>query len=285
MKLSVCLSCLNEEKNLTRCLEAVKNIADETIVGIDDKTTDKSAEIAKTFTKNVFTLKHNDNFHILKRQVIEKCQGEWILQLDADEVVTPELAKEISKLLLLLSNDEIEKEQTNLPELFLRHKYVVELRDEKIGEDSGPYTAFFIPRINFFLGSFLKRGGVYPDGVIRLFKKGFANIPAKSVHEQIEIKGRVGWLKNNLQHFGDPTFWHYINRFNRYTDLEAKTVAGGSLENLFIKPLIDSSQGFLTIYFRHLGFLDGFPGFIWALFSSLHFPVAYLKHIESKYIK
>lgn len=284
MKLSVCLSCLNEQNNLARCLEAVKNIADEIIVGVDDKTTDSTLEIAKKFTKNVFTLKHNDNFHLLKKQVIEKCSGEWILQLDADEIVTSELALEIKKI--LTSNDsEIEINQSKIPELFLRHKHVVELRDGKIGDDSGPYTAFFIPRVNFFLGSFLKRGGVYPDGVIRLFKKGFANIPANSVHEQIKIKGRVGWLRNYLQHFGDPTFWHYINRFNRYTDLEAKTVTGGFFENLLIKSLFDHHQGFLTIYFRHLGFLDGFPGFIWALFSALHFPVSYLKHLEKKFVR
>ena len=279
--MSVAISAYNEERNLDRCLEAVRHLADEIVIGVDDKTTDTTEQIAKKYTKNVFSLKHNDNFHLLKRKVIEKCRGDWILQLDADEVATPELAKEISRL-LTLNDKEIERGQANIPELFLRHKHVVELRDGKIGEDSGSYTAFFIPRINFFLGSFLKRGGVYPDGVIRLFKRGFAKIPAESVHEQIKIKGRVGWLKNNLQHFGDPTFWHYIARFNRYTDLEAKTVTGNIIENLFVKPLFDSRQGFMTIYFRHLGFLDGFPGFIWALFSALHFPVAYLKHYESR---
>ncbi len=281
MRLSVAILAGNEEENLGRCLEAVRQLADEIIIGVDDKTTDNTAAIAKKYTKNVFILKHEDNFHINKKKVIDKCTGDWILQLDADEVITQKLAGEIKRL-LTLSDYEIEKEQSETPELFLRHKLVVELRDGKIGEDLGPYTAFFVPRVNFFLGSYLTRGGVYPDGVIRLFKKGFAQIPAGSVHEQIEIKGRVGWLRNNLQHYGDPTFWHYINRFNRYTDLEAKSVTGGVIGNFLVKPLIDRQQGFLTIYFRHLGFMDGFPGFIWALFSALHFPVAYLKCLESK---
>jgi glycosyltransferase involved in cell wall biosynthesis len=248
MKLSVCLLCLDEEKNLKRCLDAVKDIAGEIVIGIDDKTTDKTEEIAKKYTKNVFVLKHNDNFHLLKKQVIEKCQSDWILQLDADEVVTPELAKEIK-----------EKLSFNPAE-----------------------NGFWIPRLNYFLGKYLKKGGAYPDPTMRLYRKQFAKLPAIDVHEQAVVVGKIGNLKNYMEHYGDPTFWHYINRFNRYTDLEAKTVTGGLISNLVIKPLIDPRQGFLTIYFRHLGFLDGFPGFVWALFSSLHFPVAYLKHLESK---
>lgn len=251
MKLSVCLLAINEEKNIGRCLEAVKNLADEIVVGIDNKTTDRTAKIAKKFTQNVFVLPHKDNFHLNKKSVINNCRGEWILQLDADEVVTSELAREI-------------KEKIN----------------------SNPVkNGFWLPRANLFLGKFLKKGGAYPDYTLRLYRRGKGNLPAVSVHEQARVEGEVGYLKSDLQHFADANFGHYITRFNRYTDLEAKTVNGGIVENFLVRPLFDPRQGFLILYFRHLGFLDGFPGFVWALFSALHFPVAYLKYLEKKFVR
>ncbi len=279
--LSVVLAVRNEEKFLGKCLESIKDIAGEIIV-FDEKSTDKTPEIAKKYKAKLFSVNHEENFHITKQKAIEKASKKWILQLDADEQVSSKLAQEIVKV-ISMNDQELEFYESNLSnDLFPRHLKVIEARDGKIGTDNGSYTAFFIPRTNYFLGSFLKHGGVYPDGVVRLVKNGYAHFPCRSVHEQIEIKGRVGWLENNLLHFADESFGRYISRFNRYTDIEAKNVTGGFLQNLFLKPLFDANQGFLTIYLRHLGFLDGLPGFIWALFSALHFPIAYFKSIYDK---
>lgn len=281
MKISIALLVINEENNIIRCLESVK-WADEIIVTIDSKTTDNTEKLAKKYTNKIYTLEHQDNFHINKQKTLEYCTGDWILQMDADEAVSPALQEEIKKVLTMTTN-ELEEYEKHINKLLARHQISVENRDGKIGDGEGEYTAFFIPRLNFFLGRFLKRGGVYPDGVIRLIKNGKASFPAKSVHEQINIKGRVGWLNNNLLHYADVSFKNYIYRFNRYTDLEATTIKGGFITNFIIQPLFNKYQGFLYIYFRHLGFLDGLPGFVWALFSSLHFPVAYLKSVEKKY--
>jgi len=89
--------------------------------------------------------------------------------------------------------------------------------------------------------------------------------------------------------FGVPSvisFGEYIDkRFNRYTDIMATEIKGGLAKNVFWNPLFDPQQGFFSIYIRHLGFLDGFPGFVWALFSGLHYPIAYFKSQELKQTK
>ncbi|MBI3559320.1 hypothetical protein HY085_02895 [Candidatus Gottesmanbacteria bacterium] len=112
---------------------------------------------------------------------------------------------------------------------------------------------------------------------MRLYRRGKGNLPAVHVHEQAVVEGETGYLKNNLLHYNNPTFSRYLARLNLYTDSQAKKIKGGFFANVFWNPLFDSKQGFLVIYFRHLGFLDGFPGFVWALFSALHFPTAYFK--------
>src|SRR5260221_5419621 len=183
IKLSVVLATRNEEENIGRCLESVKTIADEIII-FDEHSTDKTGERAKMYKAHVFDVDHNDNFHITKQKAIDTAKGEWILQLDADEIVTPKLAKEIQQI-TQMSREELLNKKHNLDAnpLYHRHMQVLEKRDGKIGGDSGEVVAFLIPRINMFLGKPLVHAGVYPDPAIRLIKKGKAHLPAKSVHE------------------------------------------------------------------------------------------------------
>ncbi len=285
--LSVVLSVRNEQENLGRCLTSVKLIADEIIV-IDEYSTDETREIARKFGAKVYLEPHHEIFHITKEKALSKAKGDWILQLDADEVVTPSLSSEISKV-INMTNGEIKKRVNDDPtEMmhFLRHQSLIEKRDGKIGRDTGEIAAFFIPRLNMFLGRPLKYGGVYPDGVIRLVKKGKAHFPQKSVHEQIRVEGDAAWLYNPLLHYDSPTFSRYIKRFNRYTDLRAgELVRRKSPKNpfYFIYYSILKPVGvFLNIYIRHKGFLDGVQGFLWAIFSAMHYPIAYFKYIVSK---
>lgn len=282
MQLSVVLACYNEETNLSRCLDSVKKMADEIVV-VDGGSTDSTVSLAKKFKAKVVITNNPPIFHVNKQKALSLATKPWTLQLDADEVVSPKLATEI-KQVIALTDEQIEVHQRGLRNLnlFLRHQAAVEKRDGKIGNQFGPYTAFFIPRRTYFLGTFLRHSGAYPDGVIRLVKRGKASFPAKSVHEQIAINGRVGWLQNDLLHYSYPTFGHYIARFNKYTDLEAKSVSGGFWRNLFWEPLFNRYQGFFFLYFRHLGILDGFPGLVWAIFSALHIPISYFKTQEIK---
>ena len=276
-KLSVVLAVRNEEDNIGRCLDSVKGIADEIIV-VDEYSEDKTVEIAKRYGAKIYLEPHHELFHITKQIALEKASYEWILQLDADEVVTPELAKNITSVLegsyQVKSND-----------LFERHQELLEKRDGPIGKKTGEVVGYFIPRKNIFLGRPLIHAGVYPDGVIRLVKNGKARFPQKSVHEQMELDGEVAWLESNLEHYDSLTLKRYLVRLNRYTDLQARDLKESkTLKNIWnflsyavCKPLCT----FFGLYFRHLGLLDGVNGFLWSFFSAMHFPIAYFKYITS----
>lgn len=284
MKLSIVLTTYNEEKNIGPCLESIKNIADEIII-VDGSSQDRTREIAKGLGAKVIKAQNHPNFHINKQKAIEAAIGEWILQLDADERVSPKLANEIMKV-INMTDDEIKKYQTSLPKrkLFLRHQKLVEQRDGRVGTETGKYAAFFLPRLNYFLGTYLRYGGVYPDGVIRLIKNKKAYLPSKDVHEQMVVNGRVGWLQNNLLHIDSPTFKRYLQRNSRYIDLIANQLTEvkvgknpiTAIDYLLIKPI----HWFIWTQIRHKGVLDGFPGIVFSLFSALRFPRAYWRHLN-----
>lgn len=248
-KISVVLAVFNEEDNLRRCLESVKNLAWEIVI-VDGGSTDKTLEIARKAKARIIQTDNPINFHINKNKAIDAALGDWILQLDADEVVTSELSQEIKK---------------------------------KIATE-GVVNGYWIPRKNFFLGRFLKKGGQYPDYTLRLYKRGTGRLPQKSVHEQAVVHGETDYLKNDLLHLRDKNLSIYIIRFNKYTSflatqLEQKKVSINLFESvnfIFIKPMV----WFIKVYFRHRGYVDAFPGFVFAFLSSLRFPVAYLKYCE-----
>lgn len=249
-KLSVAIATYNEEENISRCLESIKNLADEIVV-VDGSSTDKTVEIAKKYGAKVLVTDNPPIFHINKQKAIDQCSGDWILQLDADEEISLQLAKEIKKIIA-------------------NHQPV----------------AFYLKRKNYFLGKWMRGGGMYPDPVIRFFKKGKAYLPCKSVHEQMKVGGKVGTLKNEMLHFTAPTLSRYLTNANRYTSLTAEEL---DKRNVGINPLtliqyfcFKPKAKFLSLFLKHKGFRDGFQGFVFALFSALHFPVAYIKYWEKR---
>ena len=239
--LSVVLATYNEETNIADCIKSVQGLAGEIIV-VDGHSTDKTREIAKQLGAKVYQVTNKPIFHINKQLAVDKASGRWILQLDADERVTPELKAEI-----------------------------------KAAMGQSKFAGYYLPRKNWFLTRFLTKGGQYPDYVIRLFLRGRGHFPCESVHEQIAIDGRLGYLNSPLLHLADKKFSHYLLRFNRYTGLDAdKLYRVGkrpSINYLLFKPW----AWFLMTYFRHKGFVDGWPGFIFSLMSALRFPVIYFK--------
>ncbi len=253
MKLSLCLAVYNEEKNIHYPLKSAIDLVDEVVI-VDGGSTDKTVEIAKSYGKKVRII-NTDNpamFHKNKQKAIDEARGEWILQLDADEELSEELKKEIKSIVM--------------------------------GPVSNSYVAYWIPRKNWFLTKFLEKGGVYPDYTIRLYKKGVARFPCRDVHENVEIKGKIGYLKNPILHYADPDFSRYLMRWDRYTTLEVQNEKfkiqnkGKNPVLMFFEFMIwKPATTFFSMYFRHLGFLDGFPGFVFALFSSIRFWVIYIK--------
>lgn len=250
--ISVVLAIHNEAKNLPKCLEAVKHFADEIII-VDGESTDDSVKIARSFKATVIATTNKPNFHINKQMGMDKARGELVLQLDADEVVDEELAAFIVKT----------------------HKNLVK------GNVKSLPAAWWVKRRNWMLGRFMKKGGQYPDPVIRLYQKGKARLPQKDVHEQMQVDGEIGWADGHLLHYANPTFADYLRKFNTYTSFKASQLETAklslswlhSLQYLVWKPL----STFLMLYFRHKGFMDGMAGFVFALMSGLHHAVAYLK--------
>lgn len=247
-KLSVVLAVRNEQANLNRCLKAIQGMTDDLVI-VDGSSTDNTREIAKQFTPRVYRVKHQPMFHKNKQIALDKAKHNWVFQLDADEVVTPQLKKEI-----------------------------------KAAIKSTQYAGFSLPRKNFFLGRFLTKGGQYPDRVIRLVRKDKSHFPCRSVHEQISVKGQVGELKNDLLHYPYSPISQYFTKFNHYTDLEAKELTKklkpwSIIEYMILKPI----YWFVLTYFRHKGFVDGLPGFIFSLLSALRYPITFIKAMELKW--
>lgn len=286
IKLSAAIATFNEEENIGDCLESVKGIVDEIVI-VDGSSIDRTVEIAKSFNANVTVTSNPAIFHINKQKAFDLATGDWVLYLDADERVSRKLGEEILKV-IGMTNEDIEEYQQKLKkrDLFLRHQKLLDKRDGKIGTAEGDFVAFFFPRLNFFLGKFLRYGGVYPDGVIRLFKKGKAYLPSKSVHEQMVVKGKVGWLENDLIHYDSKTFKRYLQRNSRYIDLIAADLKKENLkinfENFLKYMLLKPVGWFLMTTIRNKGILDGYQGLVFSFFSALRFPRAYLRYSNKK---
>lgn len=249
MKLSVALAVYNEELTISQCLESIVSIADEIVI-VDGGSTDKTVERAKKFTKKIIETDNPAIFHINKQKALDACTGEWILQLDADERVTDALRKEILRT---------------------------------IGSPQGRH-GFNIPRKNYFWGHVMKKGGQYPDYVIRLIKRGYGRFPCVSVHEQIVVDGPVGYLQEPMDHISYRTKEDYWKKADAYTTLNAKEMKSKGLVNdvytwvtyVVLKPLLT----FFSLFIRHKGFMDGWYGLIFAYWSALHFPIAYKKYLK-----
>ncbi len=265
-ELSVVLATFNEEKNLPECLNSVRDLADEIII-VDGSSSDKTVEIAKKYGARVIVTQNLPNFHINKQKAIDLATKDWILQLDADERLTPELVKEIKEKI----------GNWRLP---------ASPRGEEIRNSVNGY---WVARKNWFLGRFLMKGGQYPDYTLRLYRRGKGRLPQKDVHEQAFVEGKVGYLKEPLSHYPYKNFAAYYLKWNRYNDLlvgqiREKLKSKNSLEKaiyavgyLVIKPV----HWFLTTYIRHKGFMDGVPGFVFSFFSAIRFPVSYLKSFRA----
>lgn len=258
MKLSLCIAVFNEAKFIHYPLDSAYDLVDEVII-VDGGSEDKTVEIAKSYGKKVKVI-HTDNppmFHINKQKALDAARGDWILQLDADEELSLELKEEIAKLL---------------------HGQIAKNKDQTVQQFNNLAVAYNLPRKNFFLTRFLEKGGQYPDYTIRLYRRGKAHFPCKSVHENVEIDGEIGYLIQPLLHYADPDFARYLMRWNRYTTLDAEMlIKEGKKPNFIVYFFIKPKLWFFKTYIRHRGYKDGFPGYVFSLFSSIRFWVIYTK--------
>jgi len=229
MTLSVCIITLNEEANIARTLHSVREIADEIIV-VDSGSTDSTVVLAQQHGAKVF-VEPWKGFAAQKNSALAKATSDWILSLDADEEVSPELAASIAALL-------------------------------RSGQ-APAFDGYRMNRRNLYLQRWLKRSGYYPDPKLRLIKRGAAEFELRAVHEDLKMPGKLGHLNGDLIHHAYPTLEGFIEHANRYSSLGAQMVAekgpvGFSFVNIVLRPLVR----FLYAYFVRLGFLDGREGLL-----------------------
>lgn len=252
-RLSVAIITHNEEQNLPRTLASVA-WADEIVI-VDSGSTDATLDIAREFSAHGINLRIIERpwpgFAAQKNFAIAQCTGDWVLSLDADEKLTPELQHEVRTLL-------------SEPPLA---------------------QAFFIRRRNLFLDRWIKHGGFYPDAKLRLFRRGVAQFEDRPVHETIVFQGEAATLNNDLVHHAYPTLSTYIEHMERYSTLGAEIlVAKGRtsaswlafITNVWLVPQIMLQWN----YFFRGGFLDGREGLLLHLYQAVYTSWKYAKAWE-----
>ena len=225
-KLSLVLITQNEELVLDYCLQSCIGIADEIII-VDSGSTDQTQAIAEKYNAD-FIYQAWLGFGPQKNHAVKLAKNDWVLCLDADECLTPELASEIL--------NELNQPRAN---------------------------AYQLVRCNKFLGRYLRHGAGYPDRSIRLFNRQFANWSNDLVHEKVEvISGDVGILKHDYLHNSGEDFMKYLHKQDRYTTTQALKMfelnKPVKLSKLFLSPIVH----FIKYYILKCGFMDGVAGFI-----------------------
>ena len=252
--LSVAIVTLNEEENLPRTLASVQ-WAEEIIV-VDSGSTDRTVEIARSYGARVIE-RPWPGFAAQKNFAIQQCTGTWILTLDADEELSPDLVRQIR--IMLSSNP--------------------------------PVDAYCLKRRNLFLGRWIKRGGFYPDPKLRLFRRTTANFETtpmfeeRPVHETISFHGRADTLDFDIIHHAYPTLSTYIEHMDRYSNLGANILAdkgriSGSYIAFFCNIFLIPQWTFFWNYFVRLGFLDGREGLLLHLYHATYTSWKYAKAWE-----
>jgi len=259
-KISVCLATFNEEKNIKDCLESVRQLVDEIVI-VDGTSTDKTVEIASSIGRSASGRKKpnikiiiRENplmFHINKQKAFEMATGDWILYLDADERVTPELKKEIQS-----------------------------------ATHTKQHNGFWIPRKNIIFGKWIKNSFWWPDYQLRLFKRGKAYLPCKSVHEQPRLTGKAGYLKNPLIHYNYQTVSQYIKRLNDlYTENDVRVFLAEKKKISWHDAIRFPVKEFLATFFAREGYKDGVHGLVLSILQAFSAFVTFAKVWETQGFK
>ncbi|MGA9720198.1 MAG: glycosyltransferase family 2 protein [Acidobacteriaceae bacterium] len=246
--LSVAIITLNEEVNLARTLASV-SWADEIVV-VDSGSTDGTRSIAHSYGARFITERWR-GFAAQKNYALSLCTSEWVLSLDADETVSPELAASIQTVIATPS----------------------------------AHIAYALTRRNLFLGRWIRHGGYYPDRKLRLFPRGQGAFRETPVHETVDFAGKAETLRGDLLHDAYPTLANYLDHMQRYSALGAEIAVArgrdgrglpGFLNGVFFNPLAT----FFYNYVLRAGFLDGREGLLLHLYHSAYVSWKYAKAWE-----
>ena len=241
--ISVVIIAKNEEDNMQDCLNSVKGWADEIIV-VDDNSTDRTAAISREHGALILA-RTMDNEGIHRNWAAAQARHEWVLYLDADERVTPELQQEID---------------TVLP--------------------STTHVAFSIP-FRTYIGSYwVNHSGWYPGSKTRMVRKSRFRYEEAKVHPRVFYDGTCGHLTKDIIHYGYPDLAHFLASLNRQTSLEAQKWVDTGRKMSMLTGFWRTIDRFFRSYIGRRGWKGGFMGFVIAYFSSLYEIMSYIKYYE-----
>lgn len=242
---SVVVITKNEERNIEDCLNSVYGWASEIVV-VDDQSSDKTVPLAEKFASTIYH-RRMENEGIHRNWSYGQAKNEWVLSLDADEIVSPELRDEI----------------------------IQKLPDPQ-------FQAYSIPLRNYIGKYWVKHAGWYPAGKLRLFQKSKFKYEEVKVHPRVFLDGKCGHLTTDIIHKGYPDFEHFLQSLNRQTSLEAeKWIETGRTMSL-AKAIWRTVDRFFRSFIGKAGYKDGFIGFMVAFYASLYQIISYAKYWEIK---
>jgi len=238
---SAIVVCFNEERNIGDCLESLR-WCDEIVV-VDSFSTDRTVEICRRYTDRVIERKWA-GYRDQKAFAHSQATKEWVLLVDSDERVTPELKEEIRRAL---------------------------------AGDNSRYAGYAVPRLVYYLKRWWWNGGWYPDYDIRLFKRERATWGGMDPHEKIFVDGRIRRLRYPLHHFSYRSIEDHIQRVNRFTSVSAQELNEASQRWRLTDALFRPTFRFFRSYILQRGFMDGFAGFYVAVTSAVYVFLKYAK--------
>lgn len=245
MKLSVVISAFNEEKKIEECLRSV-SFADEIIL-VDNTSSDKTVEISSKYTTKIFTRANNIMLNVNKNFGFSKAQDDWILSLDADETVSPGLAKEIKSVIKNTSNTK----------------------------------GYWIPRKNIIFGKWITGEMWWPDYQLRLFRRGKGKFPEKHVHEYLKVLGTTEKLKNPLIHQNYTSIDQYLYKMlNIYVPSEVKNREGQKVG--WVDSIRFPVNDFLKTFFLQKGYKDGIHGLVLSFLQAFYMEIVFAKIWEKQ---
>jgi glycosyltransferase involved in cell wall biosynthesis len=240
MLISATIVTLNEERNIARAIESLR-CADEIVV-IDSGSKDQTREIAMRLGARVIEEKWRG--YAGQKNFAAECAGnDWILSIDADESVTPELESEILAL----------------------------------KKEGARFDGYSFPRLAQYLGRWIGHSGWYPDKKVRLYNRKKAEWVGEYVHESVRVTGTAGELQGNLLHFTCATLSEHLATLDRYTTLAAREVMARKTPVTILRLTVDPAWTFFRTYVLQRGFLDGPQGLAIAWMAALYTFLKYAK--------